>query len=83
MVVIENSDIHVVSLELPLECVTDSFYCCSDGVFGGGAFDGECVGGGTGLGFLYAWHFLNGTDYGCLAMTAMHVLNAIDGHIGV
>lgn len=54
---------------------------CADGLFGSRSFDSEGVGRGTGFGLFYAWHFLNGTDYSSLAMTAMHILNAIDGHV--
>jgi hypothetical protein len=66
---------------LSLKCVAGTLNRCSDGLFGCGTFDGEGVGRGTGLGLLYARYFLDGTDYSSLAMTAMHILNAIDGHV--
>jgi hypothetical protein len=69
--------------DLSLERITDTFNRCADGLFGSRTFDGEGVGRGTGLGFLYAWDFLDGTDNGGLAMTAMHVFNPIDSHIGI
>ena len=68
---------------LPFKRIADTLNGCADGLFGSGAFDGEGVGRSTGFGFLNARHFLNGTDYGCLAMAAMHVLNTEDGHIRI
>ena len=65
------------------KCISDTLNGCTDGFFCGRAFDGEGVGRGTGLGFLHTRHFLDGTDYGCLAMAAMHVLDTVNGHIGV
>ena len=66
-----------------LERISDTLNSFTDRLFCGGAFEGEGVGRGTGLGFLYARQILDGTDDGGLAMTAMHVLDTIDGHIGV
>ena len=63
--------------------ITDTLNGYTDGLFCGRAFDGEGVGRGTGLGFLNARHFLNGTDYGSLAMATMHVLNTVNGHVWV
>jgi hypothetical protein len=63
--------------------ITDTLNGYTDGLFCGRAFDGEGVGRGTGHGFLYARQILDGTDYGCLAMAAMHVLDTVNGHIGV
>ena len=56
---------------------------CANGLFGSRAFDGEGIGRGTSLGYFYAGEIFDGTNYGSLAMTAMHVLNPIDDHIWV
>ena len=50
------------------ERISDTLNSFTDRLFCGRAFDGEGVGRGTGLGFLYAWHFLDGTDDGGLAI---------------
>jgi hypothetical protein len=71
------------SAHLPFEGISYALDGGADGLFGSGALDGKCVGRGTGLGLLYAWHFRYGTHYGSLAMAAMHILNAIDGHVGI
>jgi hypothetical protein len=71
------------SSSLSLECVTDTLNSCSNGLFRSGAFDGESVGRGTGLSRLYTWYFLDGTDYGSLAMATMHILNTINGYIRI
>ena len=68
---------------LPFKRIADTLNGSTYGLFCGRAFDGEGVGRSTGFGFLNARHFLNGTDYGCLAMAAMHVLNTEDGHIRI
>jgi hypothetical protein len=73
----------MLSSSLSSERITNPFYRLADGFFRCRAFDGEGVGRGAGLGFLYAGKVLDGTNYGGLAMAAMHFLDAIDGHIGV
>ena len=66
-----------------LKRIANPFYRLADGIFRCRAFDGEGVGRGTGLGLLYAWQILYGTDYGCLAMAAMHVLDPVNCNVGV
>ena len=78
---VRNEDIVISSLSF--ERISDTLNSFTDRLFCGWAFDGEGVGRGTGLGFLYARQILDGTDYGCLAMAAMHVLDTVNGHIGV
>ena len=85
-----KSSISKISVEPPgivsglsFKCISDTLDRCADGFFCGRAFDGEGVGRSTGLGFLNAWQILDGTDYGCLAMAAMHVLDTVNCHIGV
>ena len=78
-----NHKAKIRNSSLSFKRIADTLNGSTDGLFGSGAFDGEGVGRGTGLGFLYARHFLDSTDYGSLAMAAMHILNAIDGHVGV
>lgn len=85
-----KSSISKISVEPPgivsglsFERISDTLDSFTDRLFCGRAFDGEGAGRGTGLCFLYAWHFLDGTDYSSLAMAAMHVLDTIDGHVGL
>ena len=78
-----NHKAQIRTSSLSLKRISDTINGCADGLFGSGAFDGEGVGRGTGLGLLYAWQILDGADYSCLTMAAMHILDTIDGHVGV
>jgi hypothetical protein len=66
-----------------LKRIANPFYGLADGFFRCRAFDGEGVGGCAGLGFLYAWHIPDGTDYGSLAMAAMHILDPVNCNVRV
>ena len=67
----------------PPKRIANPFYRFADGFFRCRAFNGEGVGRGTGLGFLNAGQILDSTDYGSLAMAAMHVLDPVNCDVGV
>ena len=66
-----------------LKRIANPFYRLADGFFRCRAFDGEGVGGCTGLSFLYTWQILDGTNYGSLAMAAMHILDPVNCNVRV